>query len=129
MRRRGRSLRLSAFKRKGAKLNWAIFEALAKNQSLTAYEIYKHVRKRAVHRRKLYSVINRRVRSLAENGYLRRAGQKRIKAGFEAPVYSLTPKAYLAILLSQLDLEKVLEKIDDAKALQLIGLLLEMSVS
>jgi len=52
-------LRLSAFKHRGAKLNRAIFEILAVDGPLTAYQVYKHIRKR-------------RIRKLREQGYLKK---------------------------------------------------------
>lgn len=107
----------------------AIFEALASKGPLNVYEIYRHVREKTVFRRKLYSVINRRVKGLIRKGYLSCVGQRKTKAGFMAPVYTLTAKAYMAILLNKLDLEELLEEIDDSEALQLMALLLSVNMS
>ena len=92
-------LRLSAFKYRGAELNRAIFEILAVEGPLTAYQLYKHIRKRKEFEGKYYSVVNRRIRKLREQGYLKKVGETRTKAGFEASLYGLTAKAYLALLL------------------------------
>ena len=126
MRRRGESLRLSVFKGRDARLNRAIFEALALKGPSTVYEIYRHVRTRRVFRRKLYSVVNRRVRSLVHQGYLRRVGERTTKAGFKAALYGLSAKAYLAILLSQINLEEAIERADEETLTELIITLLKL---
>jgi len=126
---KGKGIRLSAFKGSGSKLNRAIFEALAFKGPSTVYEIYKYVRKKTIFRRKLYSVINRRVKGLVRKGYLSCVGRRKTKAGFMAPVYALTSKAYLAILLYELNLEELLEKLSEAEAMQLMAFLLSSNMS
>ena len=85
-------LRLSAFKHRGAKLNRAIFEILAFEGPLTAYQVYKHIRERREFEGKYYSVVNRRIRKLREQGYLKKVGETRTKAGFKHPCMSLQLK-------------------------------------
>ena len=119
-------LRLSAFKYRGAKLNRAIFEILAVEGPLTAYQVYKHIRKRKEFEGKYYSVVNRRIRKLREQGYLKKVGETRTKAGFHAPLYELTAKAYLALLLKNIDFEMLLERINEKTALALIAELMNV---
>ena len=119
-------LRLSAFKYRSAELNRAIFEILAIKGPLTAYQIYKHIRERREFEGKHYSVINRRIRKLREQGYLKKVGETRTKAGFEASLYELTAKAYLALLLKNLNFETLLERINEQTALALIAELMNV---
>ena len=119
-------LRLSAFKHRGAKLNRAIFQILAIKGPLTAYQVYKHIRERREFEEKHYSVINRRIRKLQVQGYLKKVGKTRTKAGFQAPLYELTAKAYLALLLKNLNFETLLERINEQTALALIAELMKM---
>ena len=119
-------LRLSAFKYRSAELNRAIFEILAIKGPLTAYQVYKHIRKRKEFEGKYYSVVNRRIRELREQGYLKKAGETRTKAGFQASLYELTAKAYLALLLKNINFETLLERINEKTALALIAELVKM---
>jgi len=53
---------------------------------------------------------------LEDLGYIRKIGTKKTRAGFDASTYSLTTKAYLALLLNSVDLEELLKRVDDATA-------------
>ena len=119
-------LRLSAFKHRGAKLNRAIFQILAIKGPLTAYQVYKHIRERKEFEGKHYSVINRRIRKLQGQGYLKIVGETRTKAGFQASLYELTAKAYLALLLKNINFETLLERINEQTALALIAELVKL---
>ena len=121
-------LRLSAFKYRGAELNRAIFEILAIKGPLTAYQVYKHIRKRKEFEGKYYSVVNRRIRKLREQGYLKKVGETLTKAGFQASLYELTAKAYLALLLKNLNFETLLERINEKITLVLIAELMRMKL-
>ena len=121
-------LRLSAFKHRGAKLNRAIFKILAVEGPLTAYQVYKHIRERKEFEGKYYSVVNRRIRKLREKGYLKKVGETMTKAGFQASLYELTAKAYLALLLKNLNFETLLERINEQTALALIAELMIMKM-
>jgi hypothetical protein len=57
--------------------------------------------------------VNKRVRFLEKSGYVRRIGVRKTKAGFEAPIYELTVKSYLAILLNSISLEELLSRLDE----------------
>jgi len=124
---KGGSVKLSVFKGREAKLNRAIFNALAIKGPLTAFEIYKYIRSKRIFRRKLYSVVNRRIRRLEAEGFLVKIGRKLTKAGFTAPVYRLTAKAYLAILLSTIDFDHILTLTDDESALKLLAALVDFA--
>ena len=123
--------RISVFKGREAKLNFAIFHILALKGPLTIYDIRKEVRKVRLLRRKLYPVINRRVRILEQQGYVEKSGTRKTLAGSTATLYHLTPRAYLAILLNQTNLDKLVQKADETTILELLAALtrqLDMSV-
>jgi DNA-binding PadR family transcriptional regulator len=98
--------RLFVFTGREAKLNRAIFQVLAIEGTLTIYEIYNKVRTNKSLRFIKYSVINRRIRNLTDKGYMETVRARRTQAGFQAQLYQLTLRAYLAITLSKIDLDK-----------------------
>lgn len=53
------------------------------------------------------------VRSLEGSSYTKRIGDRKTKAGFEAQTYELKVKSYLALLLSSVNLEKLLDRLDE----------------
>jgi DNA-binding Lrp family transcriptional regulator len=63
-----------------------------------------------------YASVNKRVKSLEESGYIKKIGLEKTKAGFEASIYELTTRAYLAILLSFIKLDKLVMRADEATA-------------
>ena len=111
-----KSGRLQVFKGREAKLNRAIFHILALKGPQTIYDIHKQVKTRRKLRHVRYASVNKRVRALEESGYVKKIGSKKTKAGFKASIYELTARAYLAILLSSINLNDLLMKVDEATA-------------
>lgn len=72
-------------------------------------------------RRTRYATVNKRVRSLEEFGYIKKIDVKKTKAGFEAHIYELATRAYLAILLNSINLDKLVMHVDEATALTILG--------
>jgi len=105
-RRKEKSGRLSVFKGREARLNKAIFHVLALKGPLTIYEISKEVKAQKGLKHTKYTNINRRVRALEGLDYLAKIGLRKTQAGFQAVLYQLTPRAYLALLLNQINLDK-----------------------
>ena len=120
-RREGKSGRISVFKGREAKLNRAIFHILALKGPLTIYDIHKEAKTRRRLRHVRYASVNKRVRSLEESGYTKKMGVKKTKAGFEASIYELTAKAYLAILLNSINLDELVMRADEATASTILG--------
>ena len=120
-RRKDKTGRISVFKGREAKLNRAIFQILALKGPLTIYDINKEVKARRGFRRTRYATVNKRVRSLEEFRYIKRKGVKKTKAGFEATIYELTAKAYLAILLNAINMDELVTQVDEATASALLG--------
>ena len=111
-RRKEKSGKLSVFKGREARLNKAIFHVLALKGPLTIYEVCKEVRAQKGLKQTKYTNVNRRIRILEQSGYLERAGKRKTLAGFEAILYGLTPKTYLALLLNQINLEDFIRTAD-----------------
>jgi len=105
-----------SFQRREAKLNHAIFHVLAVKGPLTIYDIHKIVKTRRRLRHVRYASVNKRVRSLEESGYIKKIGLEKTKAGFEAAIYELTARAYLAILLNSINLDELVMRADEATA-------------
>jgi len=61
------------------------------------------------------------MKALDETGYVRRAGIRKTKAGFETVVYELTLQAYLALALSSTNLEMLLARIDESATMSILG--------
>jgi DNA-binding Lrp family transcriptional regulator len=120
--RRGRENgRISVFKGRKAKLNHLIFQILALKGPQTIYDLHKIVKTKRKQRQLRYSSLNKRVRSLEEDGYVKKVGVKKTKAGFEATIYDLTAKAYLATLLNTINLNILIKQADETTATQILG--------
>jgi len=117
--------KLSVFKGREAKLNRAIFQALALKGPQTIYEVHKQIRFQKGLRRTRYGNVNKRVRILEEASYIKKTGAKKTKAGFEARVYELTSKAYLALMLDFVSLDSVLSEADESIAATILGALVQ----
>jgi len=111
-----KSGRISVFKGREARLNRAIFHILAFKGPLTIYDIHKEVKAQRGLRQTRYANVNKRVRALEDSGYIKKIGIKKTKAGFQASTYDLTTKAYLAILLNSINLDKLVTQVDEATA-------------
>ena len=122
-RRKRKTGRISVFKGREAELNYVIFHILALKGPLTIYDIHKIVKTRRRLRHIRYASVNKRVRSLEESGYIKKIGVKKTKAGFEASIYELTARVYLAILLNSINLDELVMRVDEATALTTLGII------
>ena len=116
--------RISVFKGREAKLNKAIFHILALKGPQTIYDIHKELKAQKGLRYIRYATVNKRVRALEESGFVKRAGLRRTKAGFEASTYELTTRAHLAILLDSTNLEDLINELDEDDALMVLATIL-----
>jgi hypothetical protein len=119
--------RLSVFKGREAKLNRAIFQALALKGPQTIYDIHKRLRTMRGLRYTHYGNVNKRVRDLQYLGYVKEAHVKSTKAGFEATEYELTAKACLALMLDSTKLEDLLNRMDEDVALEILAAMTTLS--
>jgi hypothetical protein len=120
---RRKGTELSVFKGREAKLNRAIFRALALKGPQTIYDVHKQLKYLRDLRFIRYGNINRRVRSLEKLGFIRIAGMKKTKAGFEATLYEVAAKACLALLLDSISLDEMLCQMDEGSALGILSAL------
>ena len=119
-------VRLSVFKGTKARFNRVILEVLAKHGPLTIYDLRKRIRARRDFGYTRYSVIYRRVHALEKENFLEAIGVKEAeKTPLPSLVYRLTPRGHLAILLDQMDLDKVLRTLDEAKITVILKVLSE----
>jgi len=117
--------RLSVFKGREARLNKAIFHILALREPLAIYDVHKEVKVQRGFRYTCYASVNKRVRLLEESGYIREAGFRKTKAASKAIVYTLTERAYLAILFDSINLEVLLARIEDHMASSILAEILD----
>jgi hypothetical protein len=113
--------RISVFKGREAKLNFAIFQVLSLKGPQTIYDIHKELKAQKGLRYIRYATVNKRIRLLKESGYINKIGEKKTKAGFQASVYELTARAYLAMLLNFINLDVLLMKVDEATASEILA--------
>jgi predicted transcriptional regulator len=112
--------RISVFKGREARLNFAVFQVLALKGPQTIYDIHKELKAQKALRYIRYATVNKRVRLLKESGYINKIGVKKTKAGFQASVYELTARSYLAMLLDSIDLDILLMRVDEATASEIL---------
>ena len=123
-RSKGNCGRISVFKGHEARLNQAIFHILALKGPLTIYDIHKEVKAQRGLRQTRYASVNKRVRVLEESGYIKKSGVKKTKAGFQASIYELTTKAYLAMLIDSINLDELLMLVNDTMAQTILAAIL-----
>jgi hypothetical protein len=119
--------RLSVFKGREAKLNRAIFQALALKGPQTIYDIHKRLKTMRGLRYTHYGNVNKRVKDLQYLAYVKEARVKSTKAGFEATEYELTARAYLALMLDSIKLEDLLNRIDEDAAIEILAAMTTLS--
>jgi len=122
-RRRQNNGKISVFKGREARLNRAIFQILSHKGALTIYSIHKELKARRNLRYTRYATVNKRVRSLKDSNFIKGTEVKKTKAGFEATLYELTTRTYLAILLNSIDLDELVKQVDEVTALNILGII------
>jgi len=115
--------RLSVFKGREARLNRAIFHILALKGQLSIYDIPKEVKAQRTQTNPLPNV-NKRVRALEESGYINKIGIKKTRAGFQASIYELATKAYLAMVLNSTNRSQLLIQVDEDVAQTILASIL-----
>jgi len=104
---------LSVFRGTKARLNRVILMVLAQHGSLTISELRKKIRSIKDYRYTRYSVIYRRVHALEKEDFIEMVGVSEIER--KSPIYGLTPRGRLAILLDQINFDDVLQSADRDK--------------
>ena len=124
VKRKPSTIKLQVFKGREAKLNKTIFHILAHRGPQTIYDIHNEVKAQRGLRQTRYANVNKRVRFLEGSGCINKIGVKKTRAGFEASIYELTATAYLAMLLSALNLDELLVRAGEATAQTILATIL-----
>ena len=105
--------RISVFKGREAKLNFAVFHVLALKGPLIIYDIHKEVKAQKGLKHTKSTNVLRRIRALEESGYLEKAGTRKTLPGYERVLYKLSSKTYLALLLNKVNLDSFIQTADE----------------
>jgi len=119
-RRRCKTGRISVFKGREARLNRAIIQVLGAKEPQTTRQLRKKITQIKGLNHTSYSTANKRIRSLEGSGYLRKAAVQERTGGI-TNFYELTPKAYLANFFNSTNLEDLIERVNEASALTILG--------
>lgn len=125
---KGNTGRLSIFKGRQAKLNFAVFLTLSLKGPQTIYRIHKNIKAQKGLGHVRYASVNKRVRSLEKSGYVRKKGSKKTAMGIEVAIYELTEKAQLAMLLDSIGLEELFTRLDEASASAILALIKKLKI-
>jgi DNA-binding PadR family transcriptional regulator len=117
-----KGIKLAIFKRREARLNFAILQILTTKSSQTRYELYKQIKANGQQTR--YSNVNYRIKSLEALGFVRKCGSKKTKTGLRTDLYEATARAYLALALTSLDFDKWIYELDDTSALAVLSIIM-----
>jgi repressor of nif and glnA expression len=111
--RKKKGANISVFKGRTRNLTKVIFWILGQHSPLAIYDIFEEVRQQKGLRHTKYSVVNHRVRKLEELGFLEKSGTRKTLTDMDSALYQLTTKAYLAIILENINLEAFLGKANE----------------
>lgn len=118
-------LELVVFKGREAKLNFAIFIALAVLGPLSINELHKQVSRQKGLSNLYYASLTKRLHCLTAEDYLK---ENKPKQGSKASIFTLTNKAHLAIFLHLNSMQDILDKSTEKKrALLLVALINALS--
>jgi len=104
---------LSVFRGTKARLNRLILMVLAQHGPLTISELRRKIRAIKDYRYTRYSVIYRRVHALQKDDFIELVGVKDNER--KSPIYGLTPRGHLAILLDRINFDNILRSADRDK--------------
>lgn len=128
-RKKSKGTILKVFSGREARLNRAIFENLSLHGKQTIYDLHKNLRAVKSLKHIHYGNVNRRVRTLEQDDYLEGVDVQNTKAGFEATIYQLTDKAYLALAMSAISIENLFQQIDGNGAISILAILTQIKVN
>ena len=112
---------LSVFRGTKARLNRVILMVLAQHGPLTISELRRKIRAIKDYRYTRYSVIYRRVHALQKEDFIEMICIRDIER--KSPVYGLTPRGHLAILLDQINFDNILRSADRDKIISILKVL------
>jgi DNA-binding Lrp family transcriptional regulator len=115
--------RLSVFKGREAKLNRAVLLILSQENPLSIRQIHKKVRTYRGLNHTRYRVVNRRMKSLEEEGYIERVRTEKMQQGFIAKLYQMTLRAYLAFALDCTDIDELVRSAKEPDITSILAVL------
>jgi len=117
---------IRVFRGKSRGLTLLIFEALEAESPLNPYKIWKLVdvlcRKRGLKAPYLHMVA-RRIRYLADEGYLKLISIERKESGQEVRFYELSAKVRLAKWINETDLNRFIGSLNEAEATSILSVI------
>lgn len=120
-RKKEKVIELGVFKGREARLNRAVFQVLTQDGPQTIYDLHKQIKKYPKLRQTHYANVNKRVRALEQQGYLRIVNVQNSKAGFEMSIYEPTSRAYLSIFIASRNIDALFGKLDEATAMEILA--------
>ena len=123
-RKKCKGTELSVFKGREARLNHAVLLAAAYREPLTIYEIHKEIVKMKGLGHTRYANVNKRVKLLTEQGFLRKAGSRITKVGLRTTIFQCTTKALLSLAISLVKIDDLIANLNEEGLLTLLSLVL-----
>jgi len=118
--------KIDAFKGREAKLNLAIFQILGINGPQTIYQIHKRVIRLRELSHTRYASVNKRIRILAESGYVGNHHTDRTNSAFGAIICELQSKAYVALFFHSVGLEEIMTSLNQENAFEVLAILMNI---
>jgi hypothetical protein len=100
-----RRIELAVFRGKEAKLNRIIFIILDSKKLLTTYDMYLEIRRIKGYRHTKRQSVDRRMKALHQQGWLNKNGVRPAKAHFLSPLYMLSIRAHVALVVDKTDMD------------------------
>ncbi len=119
--KKSRGTSLAVLKGRKADLTQAILQIMS-IKALVKYDVHKAVVNQGF-KDTHYGTVKKRIKILEETGYIKQAGARKTQPGSEGILYEATFKALAVLKLSTTDLDKWLQHMDEATALDLIAVL------
>jgi hypothetical protein len=118
------TIKLQVFKGREAKLNKTIFTILSHKGTLTVYALLREIKKQRGFTDTKYGVVRRRVEALEKQDYLMKVSIEKTHIGSYAPVYQMTPRAELALVLSRMDFYGLIKEANYAQIIEMLETLM-----
>jgi hypothetical protein len=118
-----KSGRLSVFKGREARLNRAIFHILALKSPYAFNALLREVRKQRGLQDTRDSVLRRRVEALEKQDFLMKVGTTKARLGYDTPLYGLTPRAELSIVINETDLDRFVKQANYDRIIRMLYIL------
>ena len=120
--------RLSVFKGREAKLNRDILQVLSLESSLNIRQVYKKVRTHKGLEHTQYRVVNRRIKILEKEGYVKLIKIKKTPQGLIAKHYEPTTKTYFVLALEAVDFDAFIQLAEETELTTLLAAIISITM-